>query len=432
MIDLGALKIGIKVDKDSAISDLNSVSGVAESTQSKFAGFGKKLKTGAMVGGTAIVAATGALAGMANKASDSTDRIDKMSQKMGLSRDAFQEWDYVMSQNGVSIDSVGAGMKTLTNQFDDLGKGSKNATEAFGELGLKYEDLEGKSQEEIFEMTIKGLQGMEDETKRAAIANDLLGRSGQELAPLLNAGAESTEELKKRAHELGMVLNDDAIDAGVKFQDTMDDLKRSFGAAVTQIGVQVMPMFQNFADWVLDNMPQIQAFFKKAFDVIGTVVMEAWRIFSEYLLPIFQAVFNFISENWPIFSAIIETAFAVIKAAWDYILKPVLDVLLSIFGDVFSWGEKHWPMIQSTIETVFGVISDVVGGVVDIFKGLVEWIGKAFDKWNEWRNRSPDEEVKTTGGSFGGISRDLAAFDGRHASGLDYVPYDGCEYSLAA
>ena len=132
---------------------------------------------------------------------------------------------------------MGAGMKTLTNQLDELGKGGKVATDAFGELGLSYDDLAGKSQEEVFEITIQALQGMEDETKRAAIANDLLGRSGQELAPLLNAGADSVDELKKQAHELGLVLEDDAIDAGVKFTDTMDNLKRAGGAYSHRLGL---------------------------------------------------------------------------------------------------------------------------------------------------------------------------------------------------
>ena len=87
---------------------------------------GSGIKTAAKWG-TAIVAGAG-------------DRVDKLSQKLGFSREGFQEWDFILSQSGASIDSMQSGMKTLTNQFDELGKGGKVATDAFGELGLKYED----------------------------------------------------------------------------------------------------------------------------------------------------------------------------------------------------------------------------------------------------------------------------------------------------
>ena len=57
------------------------------------------------------------------------DIIDKSSQKLGLSAEAYQEWDYVLSQSGVDIESAGMGFKTLTNQIDSAKKGSKEAQE---------------------------------------------------------------------------------------------------------------------------------------------------------------------------------------------------------------------------------------------------------------------------------------------------------------
>ena len=50
------------------------------------------------------------------------DTIDKQSQKLGLSREAYQEWDYVLSQAGVDITSMSTGLKTLTNKLDDAKK----------------------------------------------------------------------------------------------------------------------------------------------------------------------------------------------------------------------------------------------------------------------------------------------------------------------
>ena len=113
-----------------------------------------------------------------------------------------------------------------------------NQAKLFEQLGVSVSDSEGqlRSQEEVFFDVISALQGMENETQRNAIASDLLGKSATELAPLLNGGATSMEELRQRAHELGLVFSDDAVNAGVVLGDTIDDLKKSMSAVVTDLG----------------------------------------------------------------------------------------------------------------------------------------------------------------------------------------------------
>ena len=45
--------------------------------------------------------------------------------------------------------------------------------------------------------------------------------------PMLNGAAGSIEAMRQQAHDLGLVLDDEAIDAGVAFTDQMDQLQRS-------------------------------------------------------------------------------------------------------------------------------------------------------------------------------------------------------------
>ena len=46
------------------------------------------------------------------------DEIDKMSAKIGISKKGFQEWRYVLGQNGMEIDKMQVGMKTLVNEIN--------------------------------------------------------------------------------------------------------------------------------------------------------------------------------------------------------------------------------------------------------------------------------------------------------------------------
>jgi hypothetical protein len=349
-----------------------------------------------------------------------------MSQKLGLSREGFQEWDFILSQNGASIDSMQSGMKTLTNSIDDLSKGGKKATEAFNELGLSQEDLAGKSQEEVFEMTIIALQGMDDATKRAAIANDLLGKSGQELAPLLNAGAESVDAMKKQAHDLGLVLKDDAIDAGVKFTDTMDQVKRMVGSLGTEIGVAFMPIIQGMLEWVIENMPTIQATMETVFGVVSEVVKIAVGIFTDNLLPIFTAVFKYVQDNWPTFQKTWETVFkGIVKVAeslWSLLEISVIPIIEFLWEVV----KKTIPLLEPIFINIFGSIERTINGVVKTVQFFIDMVQSAVEAFKKFQEISQGVD-KAQGGTLSGNLKQYTQpkVNGSHANGLSYVPFDG-------
>lgn len=182
------------------------------------------------------------------------DEVDKMSQKLGMSRKGYQEWSYVLSQSGVEINSLQTGMKTLTNQIDDAKHGSEKSLNIFKELSISLDDLNSMSREEIFASVINGMQSMEDTTSRAALANDLFGKSGQNLIPLFNETSKSTEELKNKANELGMVMSDQAVDASVEYTDAMDTLETTSSKLKSQLVAGVLPAITDIITEVTENV----------------------------------------------------------------------------------------------------------------------------------------------------------------------------------
>ena len=90
----------------------------------KIAGAG--VKAGAVIGGAFIAGGT-ALLGVAKNSADAAGRINDMSQKLQMSTDGFQEWDYVLGQNSINIESMAGGVKKVVNSFDDAADGSETA-----------------------------------------------------------------------------------------------------------------------------------------------------------------------------------------------------------------------------------------------------------------------------------------------------------------
>ena len=82
-----------------------------------------------------------------------------------------------------------------------------------------------KSQESMFNDTVNALMKLPEGAEKSRLAFELFGKAGTELMPMLNGAEGSVEALKERANELGLVMSDEAVDAGVVFGDTMDDLR---------------------------------------------------------------------------------------------------------------------------------------------------------------------------------------------------------------
>lgn len=380
-----------------------------QKTDEKAGGLGQTLVNGAKTAGkfalglgTAAAAGATALVGLANDAAGTADEIDKMSQKMGLSKEGFQEWRYVMGQNGMDISTLNTGMKTLVNQMESAAGGSKTASSYFEQLGISIYDSNGKlkDQETMLNEAIYALADVEDATLKSALATDLFGKAGTEMLPMLNSGSEGMKELTERSHDLGLIMSDEAVGAGVLLGDTMDDAKQSFGAIVAKIGVEVMPIIQKMLDWVLEHMPEIQTVIGTVFDAISIVVETAGKVlgwlfgefkknmpaikdfcvrafedislfWKEHLQPCFQAIGDFIQNKLaPIFEWLfehfigprIQSFVVMVKELWNNSLKPILTNIIDFITNVFSGN------FSGAFENLIAILKGIWNGIVAIIK----------------------------------------------------------------
>lgn len=235
MATLGELAVNLTADTTNINQGLNKTFDKLK----KFA----KIAVAVFAGG-AVVSSINRFAESTAKA---TDRIDKMSQKLGLSRKAFQEWEFILSQSGVSIDRAGVGLRTLASQAVQAERGSMRAVEAFRQLGVETKDANGQFKERniLFTEVVKGLQKMDDEIRRTALAADLFGMFGRELTPIMNATSESIDTLRSDAHDLGLVMSDDVVDAGVRMTDILDRLNRVMDTGKVVLGSIFLPLLES-------------------------------------------------------------------------------------------------------------------------------------------------------------------------------------------
>lgn len=350
------------------------------------------IKTAAKWGGAIVAGTSAAAAGCVKLVTDSAavaDNIDKMSQKIGLSKQGFQEWSYVMGQNGMDVDKLQIGIKTLVSKMESAAGGNKEAAATFKELGISIYDSSGKlkDQETMMNEAIYALADMENGTEKAALANALFGKSGSEMMPMLNQGSNGMKELTQRAHELGLVMSDEAVDAGVKLGDTIDDIKQAFSAIVTRMGSSLFPIIQKIADFVIEHLPQIEALFNKLTPSISQLMDGLLPPLMSLAEQIFPMLVDLITAVMPIVIQIVQEFLPVIIQLLQLLLPPLIEVvqqllppLLTILQPILDLLSPLLELLQPILDLLIGIlepiatlINSLLNPLINIIKNVIEF-----------------------------------------------------------
>jgi len=352
-----------------------------DDTDKKAGGVASKLGEGIQTAakwGTAIVggatAAVGGLLAVTNKTAEYADEIDKLSERTGINREELQRWKYAAEQSGADIGKLEVGVKTLSNVMDDAINGNEKAVEAFGKLGISVDDLKNKTQEDIFSAVMAGMTDMEQGAQRNALGNDLLGRSYTELLPLLNAGSQGMQDLKNRADELGLVMSEEAVKANVVFGDTMQDVQNSLGSLVREFTTSMLPILQQFLDFILANMPTIQEMFGGVMGTLGEAVAAVlpflMDLIQNALPPMIDLFSQIASDILPpvitlftdILQAVLPPLIELFTGIVETVLPPLMDLLTIIIEDILP------PFIQLFTD----VIDAILPPLMDLFKQIID------------------------------------------------------------
>ena len=211
-----------------------------------------------------IVGVTAALAALTAKSSDTAGQIEDLSRKMGISTDAFQEMNYWATQNGLSQAELERAVGRLNQRIGLAANGNEGYARALERLGVSMADVKNGTitTEQAMATTIRTLSQMTNEQEKSAVAADLFGTMlARNLMPALSDGALSMEDAARKAHELGLVLDAEAIAKASEFGDRLDDMKAGLSAATTEIGMSLAPTFEALVRVVIDKVvPAIRSF----------------------------------------------------------------------------------------------------------------------------------------------------------------------------
>lgn len=232
-------KLGIQLP-DSMKSSMNAMGSLDASSLALAGGFAAVA--------AAIVKAEKAMISMTKESASFADNIITLSMQTGQTTDQLQEFSYATELIDVSVDTLQGSLTKLTNNMQDTMNGTGNAKASFEALGVSVTNADGsmRSANDVFYETIDALGQVKNETERDAMSMDIFGRSAQDLNPLIIQGSKTLKAYADEAHNMGYVLDDEALSALGAVDDAYQRLQKTQEGVKNQLAVEFAPYLEEF------------------------------------------------------------------------------------------------------------------------------------------------------------------------------------------
>lgn len=232
-------KLGIQLP-DSMKQSMNAMGSLDASSLALAGGFAAVA--------TAIVKAEKALISMTKEAASNADDLLTLASVTGMTTDSVQELNYMADLTDVSMDRIKDSLKETTNKMQEAAAGTGDAYDAYQRLGVEITNADGslRSAQDVFYDTIDALGEIKNQTERDALAMDLMSESAQELNPLIDLGGEKMRAYAQEAHDMGYVLDNDALKSLQGVDDAYSRLQNTQEGVKNQLAAEFAPYLEEF------------------------------------------------------------------------------------------------------------------------------------------------------------------------------------------
>nr|DAE26099.1 MAG TPA: tail tape measure [Siphoviridae sp. ctj7819] len=266
-------KLGVQLP-EGASKALNSLNGINAGTAAAVGGFAALI--------AAVVKAEKKLMSITKESAEYAKEVKTLASVTGQSTEQIQEFQYASDMIGVSYDRVKDSLKEITNKMQEAQNGSEDTAGAFKTLGVEIENTDGslRSADSVFYDVIDSLGNMHNQAQRDALAMDLMSESAQELNPLIEVGSEGLKQYTDEAHEMGYVLDNEAIAALTATDTAQQKLLKTQEAVTKQISAEYAPYMTEALGDTADFIQKIGKAFVESgvVDKFGSILSSATQI----------------------------------------------------------------------------------------------------------------------------------------------------------
>lgn len=235
------------------------------------------------------------------------------------------------------------------------------------------------------------------------------------LPQLLTAGADMISSLLSGFQENAWSLSNGAVSAAMTIVTSILSL-------LPQLISTGAELITALAMSLAASMPQLTAAMTEAIPAIITALTSATPALLDAAITLMMAIVNaiptiidsLVAALPQIVTAICEALIVGIPA----LIEAAIALLIAITDP-----EVLAAIAQALLDLGAGIVESIRAGIAAAWDGLVTWFTGLWDSL--FSNREVDVSVNAGGSTSGGGTGRSGSIDGSHATGLNYVPYNG-------
>lgn len=289
---------------------------------------------GAIGASLSIAAFTGWIKG----AIDATDAASDLSQRIGVAVEDLAGLELAFQMGGMEAGALEGAMTKLSKQIVD-------GNSAFARLGLSSKNLDGsfKSNKDMLYELADEFASMEEGVQKVALAQEIFGKSGAAMLPLLNGGAEGLREMDAMARQLGLSLSEEAVEQAGAFNDTLDLLMLGTQGVARGVAAEMLPTLSNLAGQFLttmtagDGLKKTADFLSSGLKLlysVGVGIVEVFSTVGKVIGGVAAYITNGLSHSFEQLTLLLKGDLAGFTAATKRAVTSGAGIVLDVADDI--------------------------------------------------------------------------------------------------
>jgi hypothetical protein len=390
---------------------------------------GNKVAKGATIAGTAMVAVGATFMKVTADSLKATVEwaggVAKLSRETGSGTEAISKLLYAGKRYGLEVTDMSKSLGIFSKKLVEANKGNNETADTFNKMGVSIKGADGKLKpfDSIFGQVAEKFKAMPNGVEKTALAMQLFGKSGKDMLPLLNQGADGMAKLGAQAEKFGFVLTQNNIKAFAGFRKATFESEQAAKGLQIQLGLLTLGPMTKLKTKTTELVSELNEMPAPMKEVIGTMIVFGGPALSmtgsllaaggsvAMLTSAFPALAAAIGPvGWVILGIVAaSTAAYLIWRNWATLSKtfaPILQPIVNAFSAMFKvlreqlqpaieWAIRNWDVIKKVLVVLlvvalipviaaitgltiaFGIIIGITIAVIAVFSrlvGVVQWL----------------------------------------------------------
>lgn len=327
---LGTLTLDLIAKIGGFVGPMDQAQRKSKESMSKIAGYAKTAATAFAAAGVAIGAS---VAAMAKSGIDAADSLLDISDATGIATEQLSALKYAADIEDISLDKLSSTLNKFSKTVSEAADGVGAGADAFAALGVSVTNSDGSLRDSysILNDVSEAISQLENGADKAAVAQQLFGKSGAQLLPILNGGRQGLQGYADQAERLNLIISRDTAEASAQFNDNLKDLKLALGGVGLTIAEEVAPRLAELTSTLTDESTQRGlATFADGLARVASLAVDAAAGLGNFSSFLNRAINGADPQNLSQITAEIENIQSVLDSPIAGRLNPLLPTRIAI------------------------------------------------------------------------------------------------------